>query len=244
MSKITIGIVEDEAIIAEDIAGLLQELGYDTLDPCDNYADAITMLTNGQPDLVILDINLRGRQTGIDIGRYVREQVNIPFIYLTANSDAATIAAAKETCPNAYLIKPFHKADLYATIEIGLYNYNNAKSRENDDRRQMPPLLKKSLFIKEGEYFRKVNFDDILFLSSDHVYVIVHTLAKNFLVRTTMQQYIENFDPTKFFRVHRSYAVNVDKIDKINASSIIVNGNEVPISKAYRDELLKALNVI
>ena len=121
------------------------------------------MLREEQPDLVILDINIGGKRDGVDIARFIRANLDMPFIFLTANSDPATVIRARETHPNAYLVKPFHKADLYTAIEIALYNYNqeqNSVQRNNTGKEKK--VLQDSLFIKEGEYFHKVNFDDIL----------------------------------------------------------------------------------
>lgn len=242
MSLIKIGIVEDEIIIADDMLSLLQSLGYQVPEPCGNYDEAIAMMQNEQPDLVILDINLGGKKDGIDVGKYIRNNLNIPFIYLTANSDKATIERARETHPDAYLVKPFDKADLYSAIEIALYNFNNQK-KITPQKNNTSPVLRTSIFIKDGEYFHKVNFDDIIYLESEHVYITIHTMKRKFLVRSTMQEYLENLDPAKFFRVHRSYVINLDKIDKINTGNIIVGGAEIPISKNYRDDLLKMLNI-
>jgi two-component system, LytTR family, response regulator len=244
MGKIKIGIVEDEAIIADDIAALLGEMGYECTEPSGNYSEAIVMLMEQQPDLAILDINLGGKRDGVDIAHYIRTNLNIPFIFLTANSDAATVVRAKETWPNAYLVKPFHKADLYTAIEIALHNFNRSKGKtQPGNPSRDKKLLQHSLFIKEGDYFHKVNFDDILYLASEHVYITVCTTQRKFLVRASMQEYLENFDPARFVRVHRGHVVNIDRVEKINTTSVIINGIEVPLSRNHRDELLKLLNI-
>jgi two-component system, LytTR family, response regulator LytT len=240
MNKITIGIVEDESIIADDLQALLQDMDYICPEPCGNYNDAIAMIEQKKPDIVILDINLHGKPDGIRIAHYVRENYCIPFIFLTANSDAETVNKAKETRPNAYLVKPFQKADLYTSIEIAIHNFKHTDSKESYPKKK---LVTNALFIKEGAYFHKVPFDEILYLNSEHVYVTVHTLNKKFLVRTSMQEYLENFDPSEFVRVHRSFVANLNKIEKINSHNIIVSGNEIPISKNHREELLRLLHL-
>ena len=243
MNKIKIGLVEDEVIIADDIQALLLEMGYECTEPCGNYGEAIAMLTDQRPDMAILDINLGGKKDGVDISKYIRANFDMPFIFLTANSDPATVARARETRPNAYLVKPFHRADLYTAIEVALYNFNHDRGAKQESEPKGKKLLQNALFIKEGEYFHKVNFEDILYLSSEHVYVTVHTAQRKFLVRASMQEYIENFDPTVFLRVHRSYVANIQKVEKINTANIIIAGEEVPISKNFREELLKLLNI-
>ena len=244
MEKIKICIVEDEVIIADDIQALLLEMGYECLDPCGSYEEGVAMLEEKKPDLAILDINIGGKRDGVDVAKYIRANMDIPFIFLTANSDPATVARARETFPDAYLVKPFQKGDLYTAIEVALYNYNHAK---NNDRikavRVGAKPLQNSLFIKEGDYFHKVLFNDIIYLGSEHVYVTVHTKQRKFLVRASMQEYLENFDPAKFIRVHRSYVANIELLEKINTSTIVVGGEEIPISKNYREEVLRLLNI-
>jgi DNA-binding LytR/AlgR family response regulator len=241
MSKISIGIVEDESIIADDLRALLEDIGYQCPEPCANYNEAVGMLYEDAPDLVLLDINLGGKPDGIRIGKFIREKMSIPFIFLTANSDPETVTAARETHPNAYLVKPFQKGDLYAAIEVALYNFNSSKKQTTPSTDKK--LLNNSLFIKDGDYFYKVHFDEILYLSSEHVYVTVHTTKRKYLVRTSMHEYLDHFDPSQFIKVHRSYIVNLNWIEKINSNSIFVSGNELPLSKNYRDELLRILNL-
>jgi len=240
MGQIRIGIVEDEVIIADDIQMLIKELGYECIKPCGKYDKAITMLQTEQPDLVIIDINLGDKKDGIDVAKYIRSKMNIPFIFLTANSDEATVEKAKVTKPNAYIVKPFEKSDLYTAIEIALYNYNDRREPIPEKEKK---FLKNALFIKDGDYFHKVHFDDILYLSTEHVYVVVHTKQKNFLVRGNLLEFVESFDSSQFIRVHRCYVANLEKIEKINSSNIIVGGDEIPISKNYRDNLLNMLNI-
>ena len=236
MQATKIGIVEDEIIIADSIRAMLRGMSYIVPEPCCDYNEAIAMLHAEQPDLVLLDINLDGaRQDGIAIAAYIREHLQMPFIFLTANSDAATLARAKTVTPNAFLVKPFLQEDLYAAIEIALHNFNTAGSYAAVNG------AKDYLFIKEGGLLHKLFFSDILYLESEHVYVAVYTTNKKYLVRTSLQQYMEQLDPTVFIRIHRGYAVNRFKIDKVAFTHVDMGGKIVPVSKKYRDDLLARL---
>lgn len=235
-----IGIVEDELIIADSIAKILREIGYEVAEPAISYAEAVQMLREEKPDLVLLDIHIKGKSDGIAVARYIRDIHFIPFIFLTANSDAATLSRAKEVNPPAYLMKPFNRDDLYTSIEICL---NNFKTQSAQTACLKAPLLTDALFIKEGSYFHKVPLNDVLYISSDHVYVTVVTAAKKFLVRSSLQQYLDGLHAPQFLRVHRSYAVNLNRIEKINNEYLVVDSQEIPISKTYRDDLLSALRL-
>ncbi len=241
MRQTKIGIVEDEFIIANDIKKTLQELDYNIPKPCKNFDEAIAMFTNERPDLVILDIQLAGEQDGVSVAEYIRRQMDMPFIFLTANSDAATLDRVKKVRPNAYLTKPFQKKDLHVAIEIALSNFNFSSQPANNTGNNL--LVKDSIFIKEGQYFHKLPLSDILYLEGDGAYINFYTEKRKFLVRGSIPQYLEKIGSDKFFRVHRSYAVNLDKVDTINTSIIIIKGIEIPISKNFRDELFTLINI-
>ncbi|MEP6673640.1 MAG: response regulator [Ferruginibacter sp.] len=242
MSRIKIGIVEDEVIIADNLSNTLSNLGYDVAEPAASFAEAIAMIESEKPDLLLLDIQLKGKKDGIDLAFKIKEDYKLPFIFLTANADAATVQRAKLAEPPAYLVKPFSKDDLYTSIEICLYNSSKNKN-EKQEGDQNNYILNDTIFIKEGSSFHKVRFSDILYLESEHVYVQVFTAEKKFLVRTSMQQYLTHFDEKKFIRIHRSYVVNIEQIQSINAEYVIINGIQLPISKTYQEELLNRLRL-
>ena len=236
MQEAKIGIVEDEMIIADSIRSVLKNMHYAVPEPCCDYEEAIAMLRAESPDLVLLDINLAGSgQDGIAVARYIRDHLDMPFIFLTANSDAATLARAKTVTPNAFLVKPFQREDLYAAIEIALYNFN-CSGNAGPGR-----AARQYIFIKEGIQFHKVNFDEILYLESDHVYVHVHTINRKYLVRTSLQQYLGELDPNIFIRLHRGFVVNKQKIDSVAPAQLVIGIKVIPVSKKYREALLRLL---
>ena len=123
MSDIRILIVEDEPLIAEDIATTLVQADYSISGIAYSKEDALNELVNNQPDMVLLDINLNGGIEGIEIGEYLKAKYQVPFVYLTSYADKQTLDKAKQTEPSGYIIKPFSEASLFSTIEIALYNY-------------------------------------------------------------------------------------------------------------------------
>ena len=86
MSKIKIGVVEDELIIADSICSTLRQLGYDTTEPATSYTEALSMIENEKPDLMLLDINLAGSKDGIQLAAEIKARYDLPFIFLTANT--------------------------------------------------------------------------------------------------------------------------------------------------------------
>lgn len=230
-----VGIVEDELIIADSIRAMLTGMRYAVPEPCCDYEEAIAMLHAEKPDLVLLDINLAGsRQDGIAVARYIREHLNMPYIFLTANSDSGTLDRAKAVTPNAFLVKPFVREDLYTAIEIAVHNFHKAGG-------PAPAADKDYLFLKEGSIQHKVIIDEILYLESDHVYVTVFTAGRKYLVRASLQQYAEQLDPAVFIRIHRSYLVNRRRIEEVGFTHLRIGGKTLPVSRKYRDALLAQL---
>ncbi|WP_240927921.1 response regulator, partial [Cellulophaga sp. Z1A5H] len=190
---IKILIVEDNVIIADDMQSMLEEIGYEIVDNVIVYEQAIEVLKTKQVDLVLIDIILASDKTGIDLGKHIREKYNIPFIFVTSNSDRATVENAKTVKPNGYLVKPFEQQDLYTSIEIALssFNYNEKGSENNnapveevpDDKLVSNSVLKDSIFVKKQHLYYRIQFGDIQFIKADNVYLEVNTVDKKFLVR-------------------------------------------------------------
>ncbi len=245
---IKILIVEDNVIIADDMQSMLEEIGYEIVDNVIVYEQAVDVLKNNHVDLVLIDIILASDKTGIDLGKHIRETYNIPFIFVTSNSDRATVENAKTVKPDGYLVKPFEQQDLYTSIEIALSNFNYAKKGidkvEDDaaDEITSNSVLKDSIFVKKQHLYYRIQFTDIQFIKADNVYLEVNTVDKKFLVRSPLKDYLEKLPKNKFYRAHKSYIVNVDHIDAINSKDIMINNNLIPISKDFKEFILSSMN--
>ena len=238
--KIKIGIVEDDELNAKGLRICLLSLGFEDIFLCKNYDEAILMLKEKRPELVLLDIQLNNSKDGIEIAKYIRKNHDIPFIFLSATNDPAILDRSRVVKPEAFLSKPFQKIDLFMAIELALDNFTSGKKLLPKDQKH-DKNNQSVIFIKDGYNFQKVNLDEIQFLCSDHVYINIHTANKKFLVRACLEEYLEKFDPNKFIRVHQRYAVNVNYIDKITQKNLIINQIEIPISKSYQTSLMEKL---
>ena len=245
MDKVKILVVEDEIIIADDICDILEELGYEVDLPVISYSQAIEALDNNPPDLILIDIQLAGRRDGIDLAWTVKDNYQLPFIFLTSNADAATVDRAKKVNPPAYLLKPFNKNDLFTSIEIALYNHAQSE-QETKNVKEAPStelLLKEALFVKHKQTFLKIMLADILFLKSDHVYINIFTKdGKVHLIRSSLSSLLERL-PDYFFKIQRSYVINLNAIDNIGLVYVNIGKHELPFGKGYRTKLLKLLHV-
>lgn len=111
-------IVEDEVFIAEELSYIVQELGFEITDIAFDAQSAINSLKKSEPDLAILDIRMHGRNQGFEIARYIKENLDIPFLFLTSFADKTTVEEAALLKPSAYILKPFNNLDIYSTLSV------------------------------------------------------------------------------------------------------------------------------
>jgi PAS domain S-box-containing protein len=134
MSKEKILIVEDEYFTSTDIKNILVRFGFEVAGVADTGADAIEMAGTLKPDLVLMDITLKGNMNGIEAAEKIRKRFGMPVVYLTAHSDDATIEKAVVTEPFGYLIKPLDERALQTTIQMALYKHAMDQKMEEQNK--------------------------------------------------------------------------------------------------------------
>lgn len=134
MAQEKILIVDDEVVVAEDIRRQLGSLGYTVIGAVSSGSEAVHVAGEQRPDLILMDVKLKGPIDGIDAARTIHAQYGIPVIYLTAFSDEDTLARARQTLPLAYLIKPFVSSDLRAALELALFRHRVSRIAEQRGR--------------------------------------------------------------------------------------------------------------
>ncbi|MCW5795491.1 MAG: response regulator [Nitrospira sp.] len=134
MAQERILIVDDEVVVAEDIRRQLRSLGYVVVGVVASGSEAVDMAGEHRPDLILMDIKLKGPLDGIDAARMIQARYGTPVIYLTAFSDEDTLKRARYTLPLAYLIKPFVSSDLRAAIELALFRHRVLRIAEQRGR--------------------------------------------------------------------------------------------------------------
>lgn len=219
-------IVEDELIIAEVLMEMLESFGYSVVGIAKNYDRALAIIdAEANIDLAILDINLGGVKTGIDVGRQIKQHHQFSIAYLTSYGDLETISEAGTTQPEAYLIKPFKKEDIRATVEI-----IRARGNASD----------KTIILKDGYNQLKVPVASIHWIKVDGNYLEVYTADAKHLVRNSIEAFIAELSSPQFVRTHRSYAVNLDHIKAINGHDVFIGDEQLPLSRKYKDLVLTA----
>ncbi len=137
-AKTSVLIVEDEGIIAENFRELLTSLDYDAFCTASTSDEAVACALKRCPDVVLMDIRLKGKLDGIATAKLLSERFDVPIIYLTAHADTATIERARMTEPHGYLVKPVRAPELRSAIEIACYRHAFVRASAGSRRRCAP----------------------------------------------------------------------------------------------------------
>ncbi|HLV38951.1 LytR/AlgR family response regulator transcription factor [Xanthomarina sp.] len=239
-------IVEDEMIIAANISLQLTSLGYDVTGIIPRGEEALLHIKQHQPDIVLLDINLKGQIDGIETALLMQQDFNIPIIYLTANADNVHFDRAKATNPYAFISKPFKKLDLQRAIELteNLLKPKEKTNKEPNLEIEDPLILNDCIFVRHHEKMVKISIKDILYIEAERNYCRIYSKDKEYLLVTTLKAIDEKLPQDHFLRIHRSFIVNISQIDEIATSHVVVSRKAIPISKQLKSELLKRLHTI
>lgn len=249
MSKKRIFVVEDESIVSKDIQQSLKKLGFEIAGAASSGEKAVEKIEETKPDLVLMDIMLKGEMSGIDTAEIVKEKFNIPVIYLTAYADEGTLSKVKVTEPYGYIIKPFKEIDLLTSIEMALYKHGKEVEviKERDFLYSLVEQKEEGvMFVKSNSRLVKVNTADILFIEALKDYVVINTPTAKYTIHSTMKDIEKKLPSKEFIRVHRSYIVRIDKIASIEQPNIIIEGNKkmIPIGGSYKEDLYKRINLV
>jgi two-component system response regulator LytT len=246
--KTKILIVEDEAIVAKDISVCLEKIGYEVLASFSKGEKALTYLEENTPDLVLMDIMLAGNISGIDASARIKKDYDIPVVFLTAYADEKTIERAKITEPYGYVIKPFKEIDLRTSIEMALYKFKKEKEKfagVESSSFKNSPISSEYIYVKSNSKLVKVQNSNIIFVEALKDYVIIHTEKERFTIHSTMKDIEKKLPQKIFMRVHRSFILNLNKINSIDSSIVIIENSDkkIPIGGSYRESLFKRLNL-
>jgi two-component system, LytTR family, response regulator LytT len=252
MAKINVLVVEDESIVSKDIQHSLKKLGYNVVGSSATAEKAIELAISERPDIILMDIMLKGEMNGIEAADEIRKTCSIPIIFLTAYADESTLSKAKVTEPFGYILKPFKEIDLHTTIEMAIYKH----SREQEIVKQRDLLFslvenkdsgqKGYIFVKSNSKLIKLKSEDVYYIEALKDYVVIHTLDMRYTIHSTMKEIDTKMGQEAFVRIHRSFIVQLSKIATIEYPNLTLEHIDklFPIGGSYRDDLNNRINLI
>lgn len=258
MATMKIMIVEDDLLLSMGLAENLEGMGYEVVPPCRDSEEAIDCLDTFNPDLAILDIDLKGSALdGIEIAEHINRTVNIPIVFLSAIGGSETINRAKRVNPSYYLIKPYNLRQLRIALDFALSNYISKREpspshslRLNDPIQDLVYRKEDCFFIKKNGYYNRVDFNDVLYVQSESPgnNITIFTTTKQHFVPVGLKKFCEQIDNLDFMRIHRKYLVNLDKVQAFNAKEVVLNKEKdmcsLPIGATYKDEFIQRFTLL
>ncbi|HEV7780062.1 MAG TPA: LytTR family transcriptional regulator DNA-binding domain-containing protein [Chitinophagaceae bacterium] len=252
--QIHVMIVEDESIVAMDLAAGLEHDGYVVTGIADNYEEAVKMFAEQPVDILLMDIHIQGDKDGVDTATALMSTRQVPLIYLTAFTDAVTIERVKHTNPSAFLTKPYSIDNVRIAIDLALHHFAEAKpatgkllsmpaSTEKRPDKEQFLQLKEYIFIKQNYRFVKFRLSEVLYAEADNNYVNIHTLNQKFALRLSLSDLLDRLHFSRLIRIHRSYAVNLDAISSFDDQLIRIGQHEIPIGRNYRQDFMNQFNL-
>lgn len=243
---ISVLVVEDEEIWSKMIQLVLLDFGYSIARIVNNTEDALTAFSECDYDIILMDINLNGKNSGIELGKVVNKVYKKPFIFITASGDHTLMAAAAAK-PSAYLPKPINPSSLFIAIQNAINNFSNGDSVQpdkNDDS------LFSSFFVKQGKRYKKIDWKDVSSISAGKNYVSVfNTIDKTqYFIRSSLQRTLQHIIPKylqgNFIQVNRSEAVQLSFVLEISDDEVKTAYSNIPITESYGKELKSKMNIV
>lgn len=229
-----VGIVEDELVIAANLESALKKMGYEPLEPASNYKEALELLESGEPELYLIDINLDNKKSGIDFAEKVRKRSDCPIIFVTAYADPKTLESTVKASPDAYLLKPVSKEQLFATLKIAINKYHERIASNSE--------AAKSITIKDGYRYSHVSLSSILYVESDRNYVTYYlNSGKKTMERTTLKEVDERLYQFGFIKINRSYILNTKQISEVSSNEVLLQDKKFKVNKSIREKILELM---
>jgi len=240
-------IVEDEMIIAAKISMQLTSLGYEVTGILPKGEEALLHVEENKPDIILLDINLKGKLDGIETAMQIQNRNNIPVIYLTANSDEATFNRAKITKPAAFIAKPFKQLDLQRAIELTISRMaedNKNFIAEPKTGEEQPFILSDRIFVRNKDKMVKIMVSDILYMEADRNYSRIFTAAKEYLLSIPLKTIEEKMSLKLFIRIHRSYLINIMHVNEVAEHHVMIDQKPIPFGTGMKEQLMQRMQTL
>ncbi|MBL7871686.1 MAG: response regulator [Cyclobacteriaceae bacterium] len=245
MDKVKILIVEDEMIIAAKISMQLTNLGYHVTGIVPRGDEVIAHVQENKPDILLLDINLKGSVDGIEIAAQLQKLTEIPIIYLTANADEATFNRAKETKPNAFISKPYKQLDLQRAIELTISRMGEKGEQLATETPEEPAfVLNDRIFVRHKEKMIKIMLSDIYYIEADRNYSHLFTKEQAYVLAITLKTIEEKLPSNIFLRVHRSFVINLTHVEEVTEGQVMIGRQAIPLGAGMREILLKNMRTL
>jgi len=236
-------IVEDEMSFALDLEILVEELGYELIGITDNSEEVLAKILEQSPDLILMDISIKGKYSGIEIAEKIKH-LPIAILFITSHKNKEIFDRAKSTNFAGYLVKPVDQFSIQAAIEMAVKTLKNFEVPSLTKAKQLATHSAHFFLKKQGTFYR-VDVEEILWIGAEGNYINVATEERSYVILQSIQE-VQKLLPDYFLQIHRSYIINSTKITSIDpaASTISILQQVLPISRRLKKDILQRLNFL
>lgn len=218
-------IVEDEYDFAENLESILINSGYTIIGIEEDGEKAFNQIIESKPDLILMDVMLSGKIDGIELTKQLRLKSKVPIIFISAFSDQKNLERISELDYDSFLLKPFTKDVLIATINLTFFK----SKREKSDR--------KMLQIRDKGSIIHLNEEEIIMLKADGLYTRIYTTSRQYVIRDILKNVNSKLSEKQFYRIHKSYLINLSFVTAFNSKEVYLGSNIVPMRRGCFKQL-------
>ena len=241
ITKTKILLVEDNQNLSENVKEMLIIQGYEVCGILDKAEEACTKIEAVLPDLILMDIQLKGKKNGIDLAEELRQTIDVPIVFLTSSSGKDIVKKVNHIRPDGFITKPFTSESIITSIELALQTFRQS----NEKASKMigsPDKLDSEIFIRENGWLKKIMVNDIEWIKADGSYTHIYVMGRQYTLRNTVKEVILKLPENQFVRIHKSYIVNMKKVDALSSSAVKIEETEIPVGRNYYHKLLQKIN--
>jgi DNA-binding LytR/AlgR family response regulator len=243
MNTTRIIIVDDEQIWLMQLQLLAEQFGFEVVGCYQDVISAISDLPKISFDIALLDIEMEGKNVGIELGKLIKHTYQKPIIFITGSLDKHTAQEALAAQPNAYLTKPINETSLYIAIYQALDNFEQPTKTINAHS------IIHSFFVKVGNRHKRILWNEVLALESDKKYTKVWLTREEvcYYIGSTLTKTIEVVLPkhlqSQFAQINRAEVVNIEHIKELRGNIVVTSTKDFQTTDGYLQKLKKKLNI-
>lgn len=235
--KTKVLLVEDEPELAENIKELIESLGYEVSGVVESTEDALIFLLENRVDIALVDIRIKGNRDGIELAKMITHNYGTPVVFSTAYSDMQTMERAKVIHPAGFLVKPYTRDALKATLFLAASQKPAVSSKSQDTFEYENDGGVEHILLRDKGKLVRIKLDEIVYMKASGTYTYIFFEDKRMLVKKLLKEILPKLKEDNFFRVHKSYIVNIHKIDYFNSKECHIMGQVLPVSRGIYREL-------
>jgi DNA-binding LytR/AlgR family response regulator len=226
-------IVDDNNMARLALSQMLSDIDFvNIVGDCENPIQALSLLSSTSVDLILLDVEMP-KMTGIE---FLKSTTKRPLVILITAKTEYAIEAFEHNVVD-YIVKPLNEERLIKALI-------RAKDLFESSNQSIETVGKDFIFVREKSVLQKIKVSEIIYIQALGDYLIIYTSDKKHTVHLTLKSFLERFTSTNFMRIHRSYIIALNKIDKVEESTAYIGKHPLPIGDNYRAELLKNINLL